>query len=172
MIESRESSGIYGFLLSAQGTSCSRPRGSAWSSPLRSSGSQDDQTWEAGPVEQSSAEAKSLKTKGQGTVRLLLKWAEAETDRGGGPVRKIKGLLSWHVYQRKGELKAAPCWSTVQKGKRLPTIEKQHGKRKTLTLSSGVVVAAGEDEVSVDVGEWDPGVMITSPCDNVSVSEG
>jgi hypothetical protein len=40
---------------------------------IRSDGSGDDQAWEAGPVEQSSAEAKSLKTKGQGTVRLPLK---------------------------------------------------------------------------------------------------
>jgi hypothetical protein len=36
------------------------------SSPLRSDGSQDDQAGEAGLVEQSSAEAKSLKTKAKG----------------------------------------------------------------------------------------------------------
>ncbi len=68
MILSQEWSGIYWFLLSAQGTSCSKPRGSPWSSSLRSDGSRDDKAGEAGPVEQSSAEAKSLKTKGQGTV--------------------------------------------------------------------------------------------------------
>jgi hypothetical protein len=38
---------------------------------------------EAGPVEQSSAEAKSLKTKGQGTVRLPPQWAKTEAARGG-----------------------------------------------------------------------------------------
>ncbi len=61
MIVSREQSGIYGFLLSAQGTSGIKPRGSPGWSPLRSDGSRDDQAGEAGTVEQSSAEAKSLK---------------------------------------------------------------------------------------------------------------
>ncbi len=41
----------YGFLLCAQGTICVRPRGSPWSSPLRTDGSWDDQAGEAGPVE-------------------------------------------------------------------------------------------------------------------------
>ena len=36
------------------------------SSPLRSDGSRNDQVGEAGPVEHSSAEAKSLKTKAKG----------------------------------------------------------------------------------------------------------
>ncbi len=53
--------GIYGFLLGAQGTSHIKPRGSLGSSPLRSDGSRNDQAGEAGPVEQSSAEANSLK---------------------------------------------------------------------------------------------------------------
>ncbi len=66
MTVSREQSGIHGILLSAQGTSCSKPRGSPWSSPLRSDGSQDDQAGEAGPAEQSSAEAKSLKLRDKG----------------------------------------------------------------------------------------------------------
>ncbi len=60
MIVSQEYSGIYGFQLSATGTSCSKPRGSPGSSPFRSDGSRDDQEGEAGLVEQSSAEAKSL----------------------------------------------------------------------------------------------------------------
>ncbi len=34
------------------------------------------------------------------------------------------------------------------------------------------VVAEGRDEVDVDVGEWEPGVLITSSCNSVSVSEG
>jgi hypothetical protein len=44
-------------------TSSIKPRGSPGSSPLRSDGSHDDQVGEAGPVEQSSAETKSLKLK-------------------------------------------------------------------------------------------------------------
>jgi hypothetical protein len=47
--------------MGAQGTSCFKPRGSLGSSPLRPDGSRNDQAGEAGPVEQSSAEAKSLK---------------------------------------------------------------------------------------------------------------
>jgi hypothetical protein len=75
--------GIYGILLSAQGTSCIKPRGSPGSSPLRSDGSRDDQAGEAGPVEQSSPVAKSLKTKGQETVRLPPQWATTEAARRG-----------------------------------------------------------------------------------------
>jgi hypothetical protein len=43
-----------------------KPRGSLGSSPLRSDGSRNDQAGEAGPVEQSSAEAKSLKLRAKG----------------------------------------------------------------------------------------------------------
>jgi hypothetical protein len=53
------------------------------------SGSCDDQAREAGPVEQSSAKAKSLKTKGQGTVRLPPQWATTEAARR-GPEGQIK----------------------------------------------------------------------------------
>jgi hypothetical protein len=73
--------GNFGILLSAQGTSCIKPRGSPGSSPLRLDGSHDDQAGEAGPVEQSSAEAKSIKTKGQGTVRLPPQWTTTEAAR-------------------------------------------------------------------------------------------
>ncbi len=73
-------------------------------SPLRSDGSRDDQAGEAGLVEQSSAEAKSLKTKGQGTVRLPPQWAKAEAARL-GPEGQIKGLLPRHVTKRKQSLK-------------------------------------------------------------------
>ncbi len=66
MMLSQEYSGNYGFLLSPQGTSCIKPRGSPGSSPLRSDGSQDDQAGEAGPEEQSSAEANSLKLRAKG----------------------------------------------------------------------------------------------------------
>ncbi len=81
MIVSRQQSGIYRFLLSTQGTSCIKPRGSPGSSLLRSDGSRDDQAGEDGLVEQSSAEAKSLKTKGQGTVRLPPQWALTKAAR-------------------------------------------------------------------------------------------
>jgi hypothetical protein len=53
-------------LLGAQGTSHIKPRGSLGSSPLRSDGSPNDQAGEAGPVEQSSPEAKSLKQRAKG----------------------------------------------------------------------------------------------------------
>jgi hypothetical protein len=52
--------------MGAQGTSCFKPRGSPGSSPLISDGSHDDQAGEAGPVEQSSAEAKNLKLRAKG----------------------------------------------------------------------------------------------------------
>jgi hypothetical protein len=75
--------GIYRILLSAQGTSCIKRRGSPASSPLRSDSSCNDQAGKAGLVEQSSAEAKSLKTKGQGTVQLPPQWATTEAARRG-----------------------------------------------------------------------------------------
>jgi hypothetical protein len=43
-----------------------KPKGSPGSSPLRSDGSRDDHAGEAGPVEHSSAEAKSLKLEAKG----------------------------------------------------------------------------------------------------------
>jgi hypothetical protein len=58
--------GNYGFLLGTQGTSHIKPRGSLGSSPLRSDGSRNDQAGEAGPVEQCSAEANSLKLRAKG----------------------------------------------------------------------------------------------------------
>jgi hypothetical protein len=51
MIVSREYSGNYGLLQGAQGTFCSKPRGSSWLSSLRSDGSQDHQAGEASKVE-------------------------------------------------------------------------------------------------------------------------
>jgi hypothetical protein len=65
----------------AQGTSHIKPRGPLGSSPLRSDGSRNGQAGEAGLVEQCSAEAKSLKTKGQGAVRLPPQWATTEAAR-------------------------------------------------------------------------------------------
>ncbi len=77
---SREVRGSYwvlkGHLTSSQG-------GPLGSSPLRSDGSRNGQAGEAGSVEHRSAEAKSLKTKGQGTVRLPPQWATTEAARQG-----------------------------------------------------------------------------------------
>ncbi len=42
-----------------------------------------------------------------------------------------------------------------------------------ILLAPEVVVAEGKGgEVDESVDEWEPGVLITSPCDRVSVSEG
>ncbi len=93
MIVSRELSGIYGVLLSAQGTSCIKPRGSPESSPLRSDGSRDDQAWEAGPEEQSSAEAKSLKLRAKGLSGCHPS-GQQPRQPDGGPEGQNKKLLS------------------------------------------------------------------------------
>ncbi len=128
MIVSWEQSEIYGFLLSAQGTSCSKPRRSHWSSPLRSDGSQDDQAGEAGPVEQSSAEAKGL------SGCCSSEQQPRQPDR--GKLGQIKGLLSQHIYKKKRELKAALHWSTTREKGSSPK-KKHHGwKERTLTLGS------------------------------------
>jgi hypothetical protein len=68
MVVSREDSNLRAptFLLSAHETSGSKPRGSPGLSPLRSDGSRDDQAGEAGPVEQSSSEAKNLRIRAKG----------------------------------------------------------------------------------------------------------
>jgi hypothetical protein len=127
MIVSRELLGIYGFQLSAQGTSCIKPRGSPGSSPLRSDGSRDDQAGEAGPVEHSSAEAKSLKTKGQGTVRLPPQWATTEAARGPN-----KEQLS-RQFTKETELKAALTGST-RKAKGSPPKKAQRLKKERRLL--------------------------------------
>jgi hypothetical protein len=93
MIVTREQLGIFG-ILSAQGTrDCFKPKGSPGSSPLRSDGSRNDQAGEAGPVEQSSAEAKSLKTEGQGTVWLPPQGATTEAAR-----REARGQIKNHSH--------------------------------------------------------------------------
>jgi hypothetical protein len=66
---------------------------------------------EAGPVEQNSVEAKSLNTKGQGTVRLLLQWATVDAARR-GPVGQIKGYSHDIFTKEKESWKAALYWST------------------------------------------------------------
>ncbi len=69
-------------------------------------------------VEQSSAEAKSLKTKGQGTVRLPPQWATTEAAGWGGQRAKIKNYSHDNLL-KETELKAALTGS-VGRGKRLP----------------------------------------------------
>jgi hypothetical protein len=100
------------------------------SSPLRSDGSRNGQAGEAGPVEQCSAEAKRLKTNGQGTVRLPPQWATTKAARRGarGP---NKELLS-HSHDN------------------LPKETKQWVKGsppKMLTLCSNLDIAVGDDVV-------------------------
>ncbi len=87
---SQEFTGSYWAL---KGHPASSQGGSPGSSPLRSDGSRDDQAGEAGPVEHSSAEAKSLKTRGQGTLRLPPQWVTTEAARRESQ-RPNKGLLS------------------------------------------------------------------------------
>ncbi len=68
-------------------------RGSQGSSPLRLDGSRDDQAGEAGPVEQSSAEAKSLKLRAKGLSGCHPSGQQRrQTD--GGPEGRNKELLS------------------------------------------------------------------------------
>jgi hypothetical protein len=67
---------------------------------------------EAGPVEQSSAEARSLKTKGQGTVRLPPQWATIEAARREAKKAIIKNYFHDNLL-KETELKAALSGSTV-----------------------------------------------------------
>jgi hypothetical protein len=90
---------IYGFLLSAQGTSCFKPSGSPGSSPLRSDGSCDDQAGEAVPVEQHSAEAKSLKLRAKGLSGCHPSGKQPRQPDG-GPKGRNKELLSGQFTKR------------------------------------------------------------------------
>ncbi len=73
--------------MGTQGTSHFKPRGPLGSSPLWSDGSRNGQAGEAGPVEQSSAEAKSLKTKGLSGCHPS---GQQPRQPGGGPGGQIK----------------------------------------------------------------------------------
>ncbi len=126
---SREFTGSYWAL---KGHPASSQGGSPGSSPLRTDGSRDDQAGEAGPVEHSSAEAKSLKTRGQETVRLPPQWATTEAARW-----KARGQIkdnSHDNFRKNTELKAALTGSTVRQkakeGRRLfyaPILKLQKG---------------------------------------------
>jgi hypothetical protein len=66
------------------------------SSPLRSDGSRDDHAWEAGPVEQNSAEAKSLKLRAKG-LSVCHSSEQQPRQPDSGPQGQMKGLLSKHI---------------------------------------------------------------------------
>jgi hypothetical protein len=154
MMVSQEQSGFYGFLLGTQGTSCFKPRGSPGSSPLRSDGSHDDQAGEAGPVEHSSAEAKSLKLKAKG-----LSGCHPSGQQPRQPDRRArgpnKGLLSQQFTKRTQSLKQ--LWLEAQLGKRQPANKIMTWEKKTLTLCSNLEVAEGIDVGVDEVGdEWEP----------------
>jgi hypothetical protein len=76
-----------------------KPRGSLGSSPLRSDGSCNDQVGEAGPVEQSSGEAKSLKLRAKGLSGCHPSGQQPRQPDGGarGP---NKELFSQYLAQR------------------------------------------------------------------------
>jgi hypothetical protein len=71
------------------------------------------------------------------------------------------------------ELKAALHWST-RRAKGSPPKKKHYvEKKESLLKAPEVVFAEGKGgEVDEGVDEWEPGMLITSPCDSVSVSEG
>jgi hypothetical protein len=107
MMVSREKLGIYGFLLGTQGTSCFKPRGSPGSRPLRSDGSSDDQAGETGPIEHSSAKAKSLKLRAKGLSGCHPSGQQPrQPDGGGGPEGHIMNY-SHNNLLKETELKAA-----------------------------------------------------------------
>ncbi len=76
---------------------------SSWSSPLRSDDSSDDQAGEAGPVEHSLAEAKSLKLKAKG-LSVPPQWLTTEAARREGQRAKLGTTLTT-IYKRTQSLK-------------------------------------------------------------------
>jgi hypothetical protein len=103
---------------------------------------------EAGLLEQSSAEAKSLESKGQGTVATPV--GNNRGSQTGGQRPKLKNY-SHNNLLKETELKAALTGSTGR-AKRQPAKDKQLLKKgKTLTLCSNLEIAEGED-VEVDEG--------------------
>jgi hypothetical protein len=171
MIVSRELWGIYGFLLSAQGTSCSKPRGSSWSSPLRSDGSWDAQAGEAGLLEQSSAEAKSLKLRAKGLLGCHPQWATAEAARWGSR-GQIKNYSHDNLLKENKALSSSKF--EVLERQKAACQRKHHGWKKGKDNNSRLQTCScwgggvDGDEVA---DEWEPGVPITSPCDSVTVSD-
>jgi hypothetical protein len=106
------------------------------SSPLRSDGSHNGQAGEAGLVDQCSAEAKSLKTKGQGTVRCHPS-GQQQRQPDGGPEGQIKD------YSHDNLLKGTNNGQRKQSKESLKFTK----KGKTLTLCSNLELAVGDDVV-------------------------
>ncbi len=105
---------------------------------LRSDGSRDDQAEEAGQVEHSSAEAKSLKLEAKGLSSCHPSGQQLRQPDG-----KARGQIKDYSHdnlKKNTELKAALTGSTVRQKAKL---------RKTLTLCSNLEVAKG-DGVGVD----------------------
>ncbi len=98
---------------------------------------------EAGPVEHSSPEAKSLKLKAKGLSGCHPS-GQQPRQPDGGPEGKIKNYSQDNLL-KETELKAARTGGNDWE------------KGKTLTLCSNLEVAEGEDVVvDEDVDEWEP----------------
>jgi hypothetical protein len=135
--------GIYGILLSSQGTSCIKPRGSLGSSPLRSDSSCDDQAGEDSPAEQSSAEAKSLKLRAKGLSGCHPSGQQLRQPDGGQRA-KIKNYTHDNLL-KETEFKAALTGSTRRAKGSPPKKAQRLKKRKMLTLGSNLAVVEGCD---------------------------
>ncbi len=88
----------------------------------------------------------------------------------GGQWVTKKGYSHDTFTEEKESRKSAICLSTKEQNAALQ--RKAPRIKKDAYSKLRGVVAEGRDEVDVDVDEWEPGVLITSPCDSVSVSEG
>jgi hypothetical protein len=67
--------------------------------------------------------------------------------------------------------KAALCLNKKEQ-KELCQRKSTTDKRKNAYSKLRRVAAEGRGDVNADVDEWEPGVLITSPCDSISVTEG
>ncbi len=135
--------GICGILLSAQRTSCIKPRGSPGSSPLRSDGSRGDQAGEVDKVEQSSAEAKSLKLRAKGLSGCHPS-GQQPRQPDVGQRAKIKNYSHDNLL-KETELKAPLAGSTGRAKGSPPKKSQRLKKGETLTLCFNLEVAEGCD---------------------------
>ncbi len=111
---------------------------------------------EATPVEQRSAEAKSLKTKGQGTVWLPLKWAIAEAARRGASGPNERATLTTYLLKKR-ELKAALHWNTTRGKGGLPRKKQHSWKERNAYSRLQKLGAEGKGgEVDEGVEDWEP----------------
>ncbi len=108
---------------------------------LRSDGSRDDQAGEAGPVEQSSVEAKSLKLRAEGLSGCHPSGQQLRQPDG-GPEGQIKNY-SHNNLLKEIELKAALTGSTRRAKGSPPKKAQWLRKEKTLTLGSKLAVVEG-----------------------------